>query len=623
MTGLKSRGTGRRGRTKMKDKIALLSVSDKTGLAPFARGLAAAGYTLVSTGGTLRHLEEAGLAVKPVDEVTGFPEMLDGRVKTLHPHVHGGVLARRDDEKHRKALADHGIGFIDVVCVNLYPFERTVARQGTTERDAIENIDIGGPTLLRAAAKNYKSVWVVSDPADYDRVLEALGSEGDTPRTAEEGAEDAGLALRRELALRAFQHTANYDRAIARWFEGTSPAVVVGGARESGGLPEDEVLPEGEALPERLVIPLRKQLHLRYGENPHQAAAFYVVDESFRQGAEAADDAGAGPGSSASVSGLLPTVARAEQLGGKQLSFNNINDAEAALRLVLEFGAPAAVAVKHTNPCGVGIGTDLASAFERAFRADDVSIFGGIVAFNRRVDKATANLLASIFLEVIVAPAYDEDALEILRRKSDLRLLQTGFWPGIGRGDTALVRRDGDVGGEVGEMPTGRADASVDAALHSYDYKRVAGGLLVQSPDPFGLNRDEWRLVTTAGATEELRRQLEFAWLVGKHVKSNAIVLAKQDMTVGIGAGQTNRIDAARHAIERAAHVKGNPEGAKGSVLASDAFFPFPDVVEAAAEAGVVAIVQPGGSMRDSASIEAANRAGIAMYFTGKRHFKH
>lgn len=551
-------------------KIALLSVSDKTGLLPFAQGLVDNGFTLVSTGGTLRHLQEGGLDVTPVDDLTGFPEILGGRVKTLHPAVHGGILAVRDDEEHKAQLRTHDIGHIDLVCVNLYPFEETVARSGSTWQDAIDNIDIGGPTLLRAAAKNHEHVIVVCDPNDYTAVLAALdGSDRQY---------GIGPTLRRTLAYHAFKHTAAYDDAIQAWLSQRLAGADESGADESGA----------GGLPETLTLPLRKLHDLRYGENPHQQAAFYTL--------------------AAGTEG--PTIASAEQLGGKQLSFNNINDADAALRLVLEFGAPAAVAIKHTNPCGVGIGPDVETAFERAFRADDVSIFGGIVAFNRRVDAATANLLASIFLEVIIAPDFDDEALSILRRKQDLRLLRTGFWPGVD-GDRTDVAR------------AGASSLDVGAVLDSFDYKRVAGGLLIQSPDPLGLERDGWQAVTTATVSDDLWRQLEFAWLVCKHVKSNAIVLAKDDMTVGIGAGQTNRIDATRHAIARAAHVKGNPDGARSAVLASDAFFPFPDVVEAAAAAGIAAIVQPGGSVRDSASIEAANRAGISMVFTGKRHFKH
>lgn len=578
-------------------KIALLSVSDKTGLVSFARGLVEKGFTLLSTGGTLRHLQKSGLPAVAVDDVTGFPEILDGRVKTLHPKVHGGILARRDDETHRAQLARHDIGFIDLVCVNLYPFEQTVAKPDVSWQEAIENIDIGGPAMLRAAAKNHEHVVVVCDPADYDKVLAAMdaGVQGQGEHDqARDGSKDnpvaeVGLALRRTLAQKAFRHTALYDLAIEKWF---AERLFAEKTPE-----EDRAAKAGqELLPEVVTLSLRKVHDLRYGENPHQQAAFYKV---------------AGPS-------VLPTVAGAEQLGGKQLSFNNINDADAALRLVLEFGPPAAVAVKHTNPCGVGIGPDVATAFERAFRADDVSIFGGIVALNRRVDEATAKLLAGIFLEVIVAPDYDESALDILRRKQDLRLLRTGVWPGTDE-NVVSVPRPLSVD-EIYGVDAGGAAAN---AVHPFDYKRVAGGLLIQSPDPFGLDRDDWRVVTTTPVRAEWWRQLELAWLVCKHVKSNAIVLVKDDMTVGIGGGQTNRIDAARHAIERAAGVKGNPDGATGSVLASDAFFPFPDVVEAAAQAGVVAIVQPGGSVRDSASIEAANRAGIAMVFTGKRHFKH
>lgn len=562
-------------------KRALLSVSDKTGVVEFARGLVELGFELLSTGGTMRHLTEAGLPVTAVEQVTGFPEMLGGRVKTLHPNVHGGILADRDVESHREDLARHGIGTIDVVCVNLYPFERTVARPDVSWQEAIEQIDIGGPTMVRAAAKNYSHVVVVVRPDDYDQVLQALSAPG-----------GVSAAMRRRLALTAFQHTAAYDNAISEWLAAADAST--DNSSESG------------VFPERWMLHLTKLQDLRYGENPHQQAAFYAIgDGSFGTGT-------AHSGTRPKGAGPEPSIATAQQINGKQLSFNNINDADAALRLVLEFGAPAAVAVKHTNPCGVGIGGDLATAFERAFRADDVSIFGGIVALNRRVDGATARLLASIFLEIVIAPDFDDDALDILRGKKGLRLLRTGFWPGIEDGvDTVVRPRTAD----------GRGAAGVPA--DAWDYKRVTGGLLVQTHDTWGLDRDRWQIVTTAPVPDELWRQVELAWLVCKHVKSNAIVLAKDDMTIGIGAGQMNRIDAARHAIGRAAGVKGITDGARGAVLASDAFFPFPDVVEAAGEAGVAVIVQPGGSIRDDASIEAANRFGISMIFTGKRHFLH
>lgn len=584
-------------------KRALLSVSDKTGIVEFARGLAALGYELVSTGGTMRHLAEAGLPVTAVEQVTGSPEMLGGRVKTLHPRVHGGILADRSDPGHVDDLTRHGIETIDVVCVNLYPFEKTVARPDVSWQEAIENIDIGGPTMVRAAAKNCEHVVIVVRPDDYDDVLKALAQPGGVSQE-----------LRRRLALTAFRHTAAYDAAISRWF---TERVEAGDADEEA------------SMPERWTIELRKIQDLRYGENPHQRAAFYRV---------------AGGGASPGGFGGEPSVTSAEQLGGKQLSFNNINDADAALRLVLEFGLPAAVAVKHTNPCGVGIGPDLATAFERAFRADSVSIFGGIVAFNRRVDAATARLLSSIFLEIVIAPDFDDDALAMLQEKKGLRLLRTGFWTGIGDGVDAVARpghgAEGTAGSSApaaGPAATGSsatagssapAGSSATAAgstmsLDAWDYKRVAGGLLVQTYDGRGLNRDEWEVVTTAPVPEALWRQIELAWLVCKHVKSNAIVLAKDDMTIGIGAGQMNRIDATRHALAHAATVKGIEGGPRGAVLASDAFFPFPDVVEAAGEAGISVIVQPGGSIRDDASIEAANRLGISMIFTGRRHFRH
>lgn len=567
------------------NKRALLSVSDKTGVVEFAQGLVELGFELLSTGGTMRRLAEAGLPVTAVEDVTGFPEMLGGRVKTLHPHVHGGILADRDDAAHGDDLARHGIGTIDVVCVNLYPFEQTVARPDVTWRDAIENIDIGGPTMVRAAAKNHAHVVVVVRPDDYDEVLTALAAPG--------GVSDA---MRRRLALTAFQHTAAYDAAISRWLathsdEGMKPA---SDDAEAGAASSPETA--GSVFPGRWTMDLIKLQDLRYGENPHQQAAFYAL--------------GAASG---------PSVATAEQLGGKQLSYNNINDADAALRLVLEFGVPAAVAVKHTNPCGVGIGPDLATAFERAFRADDVSIFGGIVAFNRRVDEATARLLSSIFLEIVIAPDFDDDALAVLQAKKGLRLLRTGFWPGIEDVVDTVVRPGAPEAADAG----GGTGAEDGAAAEAWHYQRVAGGLLVQSFDSPGLDREQWQVVTSTRVPDDLWRQAELAWLVCKHVKSNAIVLAKDDMTVGIGAGQMNRIDATRHAIAHASKLKGVSDGARGSVLASDAFFPFPDVVEAAGAAGVSVILQPGGSIRDDASIEAANRLGISMVFTGKRHFRH
>lgn len=555
-------------------RTALLSVSDKTGLLEFARGLAELGFELISTGGTMQHLVDGGLAVTSVSEVGGFPEILDGRVKTLQPRIHGGILARRDDAAHMAQLAEHGIRPIDLVCVNLYPFEQTVAKANVRWDEAIENIDIGGPAMVRAAAKNHESVLVVVRPDDYGRVLAALRADAAAANGGADGDGTTGVTqqLRRELALTAFRHTAAYDAAISAW---------LGEQLGDPVDPDATAWPADRELPERLTLRLEKIQDLRYGENPHQRAAFYRTADA----------------------GRTPSVATAEQLWGKELSFNNINDADAALRLVLEFGLPAAVAVKHTNPCGTGIGPDLATAFDRAFRGDEVSIFGGIVAFNRCVDEATAKLLKPIFLEIVIAPDFEPEALDILKQKKDLRLLQTGYWPGTEEAVIAVPRPF--------------------APPSAWDYKRVQGGLLVQEQDKAGLDRSEWRVVSETPVPDALWRQLELAWLVCKHVKSNAIVLAKDDMTIGVGAGQMNRIDAARHAIAHAAKVKGIEGGARGAVLASDAFFPFPDVVEAAGEAGIAAIVQPGGSIRDQASIDAANRLGISLVFTGQRHFRH
>lgn len=519
---------------------ALISVSNKTGVAEFARGLSELGIEIISTGGTAKLLKGAGLPVRSVSEVAGFPEILDGRVKTLQPGIHGGILAVRDNPVHMAQLEAHKIEPIDLVVVNLYPFRETVAKPGVTLEEAIENIDIGGPTMVRAAAKNHHDVGIIVSPGRYEAVLRELKEEG-------------GLTAdtRFELAVEAFTHTAEYDTAISSWLRDRS------------------------AFPAVFSLSLEKVQDLRYGENPHQKAAFYRL-----------------PGAGA------PSVALARQLHGKELSFNNINDADAALGLVTEFTRPAAVAVKHTNPCGVATGTDLLQAYQAAFRCDPVSIFGGIVAFNRTVGADAAAELAKIFLEIVIAPAFTPEALEILKKKKDLRLLETGEWSETGTG-----------------LSSGAAE---------FDLKKVRGGLLVQDPDLLGAqDREAWKPVTKAVPSAEVMDDLELAWLVVKHTKSNAIVLAKNGATVGIGTGQTNRIDAARQAMARAALVEGNPEGARGAVLASDAFFPFPDVVETAGEAGIRAIVQPGGSIRDKDSIEAADRLGLAMVFTGHRHFKH
>lgn len=505
---------------------AVISVYDKRGLVEFAGGLSARGVELISTGGTLAALRGAGLSVTPVDQVTGFPEMLDGRVKTLHPKIHGGILADRSRPEHLAQLETSGIAPIDLVVVNLYPFEETAARPGVSPEEVIEQIDIGGPSMIRGAAKNHGSVAVVTSPEQYEEVLAAVQATGGTT-----------LALRQRLASAAFALTARYDAAIARWF-----------SRE-------------EAFPERLVLPFRKVAGLRYGENPHQPAAFYQDERPCGR-----------------------SLVHAVQLGGKELSFNNLNDADAALAAVCAFAGPAAVAVKHTNPCGAAEAASPAEAFRQAYACDPVSIFGGIVAFNREVDEETARELAALFLEVIVAPGFTPGALAVLQAKKNLRLLQVPL-------------------------------AGTEECL---DFKRIAGGLLVQATDRAELPPEaELKVVTGRRPTAAEWDSLRFAWKVVQHVKSNAIVVATGHRTLGIGGGQVNRIDAARFALARAG------EAARGAVLASDAFFPMPDVVEAAAAAGIAAIIQPGGSIRDQESFAAAEAAGLAMVIAGVRHFRH
>ncbi|MBE3577484.1 MAG: bifunctional phosphoribosylaminoimidazolecarboxamide formyltransferase/IMP cyclohydrolase [Limnochordales bacterium] len=551
---------------------ALVSVSDKRGLIEFARALVAAGVEIISTGGTLRALSEAGLPVRPVSEVTGFPEMLDGRVKTLHPRIHGGILARRDRPGDMEALQRQGIEPIDLVVVNLYPFSETVARPGVTWEEAVEQIDIGGPTLLRAAAKNFAHVAVLCRPEQYDEFLQVWQKEGGIP-----------LELRRRWALEAFSLTAAYDAAIERFFlRQLSPA----------------------NPPTRLTLPLELISALRYGENPHQQAAFYK-------------DPLAGAGSGSNGSEPVPiSLVNARQLHGKELSFNNIQDADAALAAVAEFAAPAAVAVKHMNPCGMAVAPTIAEAFRRAYEADTVSIFGGIVALNRPVDLETAKLLHEIFLEVILAPAFTPEALELLTRKKNVRLLEVpglaALAEGVARGTLQPVQ------GFI--SPWAVVDAEKGWGFlgsRELDVRKVAGGYLVQQPDRLSLDRASWRVVTKAPVPDELWDDLIFAWIAVKHVKSNAIAVARNLQLLGSGAGQMNRITSARLALRQAG------EKARGAVLASDAFFPFADVVEAAAEAGIAAIIQPGGSIRDDESIAACDRAGIAMVFTGRRHFKH
>ena len=517
---------------------ALVSVSDKTGLVELGRELAARGVEILSTGGSAKALAEAGIEAREVADYTGFPEMMDGRVKTLHPKVHGGILALRDSEAHGAAMARHDIGAIDLVVVNLYPFEDTVAR-GAGFAECVENIDIGGPAMIRSAAKNHAFVTVVVEPADYDEVIAEMA--------AHEGA--VSEALRRRLAAKAFARTAAYDAAIAAWF-----------ARE-----------QGEAFPERLVVAARRREVLRYGENPHQQAAFYV------SGAAA------------------PGVATAHQHQGKALSYNNLNDTDAAYELVAEFDRPAVAIIKHANPCGVAEGESLVEAYRKALACDPVSAFGGIVALNRTLDEATAGEIVKLFTEVVIAPDLDTAAEKVLQAKKNLRLLTAG----------------------------GLADPGAPGFL----LRAVGGGYLVQSRDAGRTTAADLKVVSKRAPTPREHADLVFAFTVAKHVKSNAIVYARDGATVGIGAGQMSRVDSARIAAQKArdtAAAAGLEEPAtKGSAAASDAFFPFADGLVATAEAGATAVIQPGGSMRDDEVIAAADEAGLAMVFTGMRHFRH
>lgn len=520
---------------------ALLSVSDKTGIVPFARALAARGVELLSTGGTLRALAEEQIAVVGVDDYTGSPEVMNGRVKTLHPRIHGGILMRGAADEGD--LARLGGKPIDLVVVNLYPFEQTVAKSGSTHAEVIENIDIGGPSMVRSAAKNHARVTVVCDPEDYAVVLSELDAEG-----------DVSARTRRALATKAFAHTAAYDGAIAAYLSSI----------DESADPSAEH-PAREAFPRFLTQSFERAYALRYGENPHQMGAFYR-----------------------DRNGAAGSLALAESLGagGKELSFNNLVDVDAALEAVRELEGPAAVVVKHTNPCGVALGEDLASAYHAAREADPVSAFGGIVALSGVVDLATARLLAETFLECVVAPSYSPEALALLQTKKRLRLLAVGAW--------------------------------LSASHRALTWKRVGGGLVVQERDATGAGEIAAAKVTTRRApTSDELAALELAWRVCKHVKSNAIVLAKGRATTGVGAGQMSRVESVRIACRKAG------DGARGSVLASDAFFPFPDGVELAIEHGVTAIAQPGGSVKDADVIAAADAAGIAMVHTGIRHFRH
>jgi phosphoribosylaminoimidazolecarboxamide formyltransferase/IMP cyclohydrolase len=521
---------------------ALLSVSDKAGLVELGHALARHGVELLSTGGTARALRDAGLAVKDVSEHTGFPEMMDGRVKTLHPMVHGGLLAVRDDAAHAQAMVEHGIAPIDLVVVNLYPFAQTVAK-GAVRDEIIENIDIGGPSMVRSAAKNHHYVAIATDPADYATIIEELD--------ANAGA--TTLDLRRKLAAKAFAATAAYDAMISSWFAYAD---------------------QGQMFPDALSLPIRKAQELRYGENPHQKAALYVP---------------AGP----STRG----IAQAEQVQGKELSYNNYNDADAALELVSEFrdGPPTVVIVKHANPCGVATGATLVEAYEAALACDSVSAFGGIIAVNRPLDGPTAEAIAGIFTEVLCAPAADDAAKAVFAKKKNLRLLLTG------------------------ELP--------DPARPGLTMKTITGGILMQSRDNGRIGRDDLKVVTKREPTAQELEDCLFAWTVAKHVKSNAIVYAKGGSTAGVGAGQMNRLESARIAAWKAKDAAEKAGWAKprtiGSAVASDAFFPFADGLLAAVEAGATAVIQPGGSIRDEEVIAAADEAGLAMVFTGMRHFRH
>ena len=510
-------------------KRALISVFDKTGIVDFAKSLDAMGWEIISTGGTSKTLKAEGIKVMDISDLTKFPECFDGRVKTLHPNVEGGILAIRDNDNHKKQMAELGVEPIDIVVCNLYPFKQTILKPGVSHEEIIENIDIGGPTMIRAAAKNYKFVTVITDPEDYNLVINELKAKGDTSAETKE-----------MLAAKVFIHTSHYDALIAGYFS--------------------EKL--NIKYPKTITLTYEKKQDLRYGENPHQSAAFYT-----------------------SVKGTEGTLTAAIQLHGKELSYNNIGDTDGALETLKEFDEPTIVAAKHANPCGVGSASTLVEAYRRAYEADPVSIFGGIVAANREIDAATATEMAKIFLEVVVAPSFSKEALEILTKKKNIRLLQ------------------------LPHISTKGISAS--------KAKTVLGGLLIQDLDTLLLNEDELKVVTKRQPTETEMRDLMFAWKVVKHAKSNGIAIAKDLCTTGVGPGQVSRIWALENAIR---------QGGKripGSVMASDAFFPFSDCVEAAHHAGITAIIHPGGSVRDQESIEAADKYGIAMIFTGMRHFKH
>lgn len=512
----------------MKIKRALISVSDKTGVVEFAQKLHAAGVDIISTGGTMKTLRAAGIPVTYVSDVTGFPEIMDGRVKTLNPYIHGGILAIRDNEEHVRAMKEHKITGIDMVVVNLYPFRQTIAKPDVTLADAVENIDIGGPAMIRAAAKNFNYVTVIVNPARYEEIAAQLAADG--------GISDE---MRMALAKEAYGHTAEYDACINEYL-----------AQQLGEGP----------FPQTKHIVLEKVQELRYGENPHQKAAFYR-------------EAHAGAG-----------IANAKQLHGKELSFNNIVDVEAAYHIVAEFEEPAVAIIKHTNPCGTGIGETISEAYAKAYEADPVSAFGGIVALNRAVDQKTAEQIGKLFVEAVIAPSFEQDALALLSAKKNIRLLTLS-------------------------VP--------DLAQARLDMKKVAGGMLMQDADTMDAIKADMKVVTKRQPTEDEWRQLIFAWKVVKHVKSNAIVVAGNDQSYGVGAGQMNRVGSAAIALDQSG------EKSKGAVLSSDAYFPFRDSIDTCAKYGITAVIQPGGSIRDGESIEAADEHGIAMVFTSMRHFKH
>ncbi len=534
---------------------ALLSVSEKTGVVEFARGLSELGVELVSTGGTARALREAGISVQAIEEFTGFPEMMDGRVKTLHPRLYAGLLALRDNDSHLQAASEHSIEPVDLVCVNLYPFEQTLARGDASEAEMVENIDIGGPTMIRAAAKNSAFAAVLVDPEDYGPVLAELrspasgaGSTDSDPGRGSAPGRMISLETRTLLATKAFALTARYDAAISTWFA----------RRVYGG-------PPTHGFPPTWRDAYEKVSDLRYGENPHQQAAFYA-----RAGAP---------------THLLDGVT---QLHGKELSFNNLLDLSSARELVEEFEGPACAIVKHNNPCGCAIGEDCQIAYESAFACDPESAYGGVIAVNRPIDKAFAQKLNEQFIEVLLAPGYDPAALEALQSKKNVRLLELGDWPAPG---------------------------------HEVEAKPVIGGQLVQTHDVVSETREQMSTMSAREPSESEWRDMLFAWIVCRHVRSNAIVLASGGATIGIGAGQMSRVDAVRIAVEKARRFR--PDRLPGSALASDAFFPFPDAPQLGIDAGVAAIIQPGGSVRDELSVQAADAAGVAMVATGVRHFRH